>query len=55
MTKTWGVTNVDQLLEFKRDVLVAPKMLHEFALKNLENPNVFTLRYEDLVVNPGKT
>ena len=50
--KTWHANDLDKLLEFKRDILNAPFLLHQFELKHTNNPNVKILKYEDLVENP---
>lgn len=52
--KTWKVKNIDDLLEYKRDILNAPFILHSFCLKNNNNPNVYILNYEDLVEYPER-
>ncbi|MDH7911524.1 sulfotransferase [Winogradskyella sp. SYSU M77433] len=51
--KTWRVRDIDKLLDFKRDVLNAPFIIHNFQKKNKDNPNVYCLRYEDLVKDPS--
>ncbi|OMP31789.1 sulfotransferase [Mangrovimonas sp. DI 80] len=50
--KTWNSKSLNSLLQYKRDLLNAPYMLHEFSEKQKNNPNVFTIKYEDIVVNP---
>jgi hypothetical protein len=50
--KTWNVTNLFTLNEFRRDLLLAPKQIHAFCEKNKNNRNVYTLRYEDFTANP---
>ncbi len=50
--KTWNVKDINGLLDYKRDVLYAPFMLHEFAQKHKGNSNVRVVHYEDLVVDP---
>jgi hypothetical protein len=49
--KTWNVTNLFELNEFRRDLLLAPKQIHAFCEKNKKNKNVYTLCYEDLTTN----
>lgn len=49
---TWNQKDKKGLLKYKRDILVAPKALHDFSVKNKNNPNVFTLNYEDMIKQP---
>ena len=50
--QTWNANTVNMLLDYKRDILNAPMILNEFLIKNEDNPNVISLRYEDLVEKP---
>lgn len=52
--KTWKVTNLNHLLEHKRDLLNAPFLLNDFAKKHKTNTQVYKLRYEDLVKQPSE-
>ena len=49
MIKTWSIDTIERLSYFKRDLLFAPQRLHEFSLAQESNPNVYSLKYEDLV------
>jgi hypothetical protein len=53
MIKTWSIESLEKLAYFKRDLLVAPKRLHSFIVNHKKNPNVYALKYEDLVSNTG--
>ncbi|MCF1421387.1 sulfotransferase family protein [Mangrovimonas futianensis] len=46
---TWNTTSIEKLFRFQRDLLLAPKVLHEFLQKNNNNPQVFGLTYEELI------
>lgn len=52
--KTWNTSTLNKLLEYKRDLLNAPFILNEFVKKHQKNPQVFELKYEDLVTQPEK-
>jgi hypothetical protein len=47
--KTWEVKDLDALSKFKLDLLIAPKKINAFCIKNKNNPNVHTVTYEDLI------
>lgn len=47
--KTWGIKNLEELSNYKRDLLIAPKKIYKFCLKNKTNPNLRVLSYEDLI------
>jgi len=49
---TWDKNNLNELLEFKRDILNAPIILQNFIDKNSNNPNVKTIKYETLINTP---
>lgn len=49
---TWNVKNFIKLGQYYRDLVVAPFLIQEFADKNLHNPNVAVVRYEDFINNP---
>ncbi|MBN2165653.1 MAG: sulfotransferase [Marinilabiliaceae bacterium] len=51
---TWGKNDIRKLLEFKRDLLYAPIILNDFANKNRNNPNIITIRYEDIILETDK-
>lgn len=51
--KTWHVSSLNRLLEYKRDLLHAPFLLNDFVKKHDTNPQVYQLRYEDLVKRPS--
>ncbi len=52
MIKTWNITTIKKLSYFNRDLLIAPKVLNDFSEKQKENPNVYSLTYEYLVMDP---
>ena len=52
MCTTWKMRSFRELLVFRRDLVVAPKRLHNFLALHRDNNNVYSLRYEDLVDNP---
>lgn len=47
--KTWNIKSIFELSYYKRDLLLGPKQIHAFCEKHKANPNVYTLRYEDLI------
>lgn len=51
MIQTWQINDLERLAYLKRDILYAPKVLHNFCEKNKVNKNVYVLRYEDLLEN----
>ena len=51
MVKTWEIDSFKKLRYFKRDLLVAPQRLKKFSDRHTNNPNVYTLRYEDLIAD----
>lgn len=53
--KTWKVDNLERLTYYKRDLLIAPNQIEKFCIKNNSNPNVFVLKYEDLILNTENT
>lgn len=44
--------NINQLKPFERDLLYAPFLIENFSLKHSNNPNVFSIKYEDVVKDP---
>tara|TARA_B100002051_G_C16643017_1_gene589722 strand:+ start:74 stop:1054 length:981 start_codon:yes stop_codon:yes gene_type:complete len=46
--KTWDIQNLEKFAYYKRDLLLAPQRLKDFSDKHKNNPNVYSLRYEDL-------
>jgi hypothetical protein len=50
--KTWNTNSLKSLLEYKRDLLEAPFLLHKFSEKQVHNKNVRTVHYEAIVNNP---
>ncbi len=46
--KTWSIKDLYQLNNYRRDLLLAPKAIHAFCEKHSKNPNLYTLKYEDL-------
>lgn len=53
--QTWDNYDTSILPELKRDILAAPRLLHNFAVKHATNPNVRTVHYEELVCEPQST
>lgn len=51
LIKTYGMETLQELNQFRRDLLYAPKCLYKFSTKQANNPNIYTLRYEDLKAN----
>ncbi len=49
MIKTWGITSLEKMYDYKRDLLIAPKKMHSFCIEQENNTNVYSLKYEDLV------
>lgn len=47
--KTWNISTLEELNYYRRDLLVAPKVMLEFCERHRSNPNVMAVRYEDLV------
>ncbi len=45
----WNIVSYEDLSEFHRDILFAPKMIQEFIDKQKDNPNVKSVFYEDLI------
>ncbi|MCU4175093.1 sulfotransferase family protein [Carboxylicivirga sp. N1Y90] len=50
--KTWNQDSLQKLLFHKRDILVAPKLLHQFTIEQKKNRNVVSIQYEELLSNP---
>jgi sulfotransferase family protein len=51
LIKTYGMTTLKELNQFRRDILYAPKQLNKFCAAHSSNANVYTLRYEDLIAD----
>ncbi len=51
LVKTYGMTSIDELNQFRRDLLYAPKWLKKFGDDHSGNPKVISLFYEDLKNN----
>ena len=49
MIKTWHINDLERLTYLKRDILYAPRALHNFCMKNRSNENVYEVKYEDLI------
>ncbi|WP_289023313.1 sulfotransferase [uncultured Salegentibacter sp.] len=54
MILTWNLNSIKDINYFKRDLLYAPKEIQSFCNKNSANPNVYCLKYEDLIQNTPK-
>lgn len=52
--KTWNIKDLETLSYYKRDLLLAPKRLNKFSVKERSNTYVYSLKYEDLIVNTSK-
>lgn len=52
--KTWNTNSLKSLLEYKRDLLKAPYLLHKFSEEHKHNDNVLTVHYESIINNPSK-
>jgi len=52
--KTWKITSLAKLSRFRRDLLLAPTVLHNFSERQLKNPRVYSLKYEDLINNKAE-
>lgn len=50
--KTWDLKTVFDLYEFRNDILNAPKRILEFCNAQQQNPNVYVLKYEDVLDHP---
>jgi len=48
---TWDIKTLNNLTVFKRDLLIAPKVIKEFCKKQKNNPNVYEIKYELLIKN----
>ncbi|MBF8150976.1 sulfotransferase [Winogradskyella sp. F6397] len=46
---TWNINSISELNYYKRDLLLAPKKIHAFCKNHRDNPNIYALRYEDLI------
>jgi hypothetical protein len=46
---TWNKTTIKSLKDYQRDLVLGPKVLHDFSLKYKNDPNVMTVRYESLL------
>lgn len=51
MVKTWGINSFNTLNNYKRDLLLAPLVLEKFVKTHKGNPNIFSITYEELVVD----
>jgi hypothetical protein len=51
IVNTWNIQSIHGLAVFNRDLLLAPQSLYQLEKDNRDNPNVFALKYEDLVAN----
>jgi hypothetical protein len=51
IAKTWGINSFNKLNNYKRDLLLAPRVLDQFIKTQEGNPNVYSLTYEELVAD----
>jgi len=49
MIATWKIKSLDRLNYFRRDLLIAPKKIQSFCSIHKDNPNVYVIKYEDLI------
>ncbi len=49
--KTWNIKDLLELSEFRRDLLLAPKLINDFCEKHSKHKNVYVLKYENLLSN----
>lgn len=54
MILTWNLNSIKDFNYFKRDLLYAPEKIQSFCNKNSANPNVYCLKYENLIQNTPK-
>lgn len=52
--ETWNIDSIYKMRSFKRDILDAPKIMQDFLDTHVNNQNVKSIKYEDLVSNPKK-
>jgi len=50
---TWHIDSLDKLLSYRNDLLLAPQMMQDFLVKNKNNPNVYSIQYEEMVSQPA--
>lgn len=53
--RTWSIKKINTLLNSKKDFLEAPFLIHNFIEKNKNNPNLYSLKYEDYIKKPIET
>jgi sulfotransferase family protein len=51
LIKTYGMEKIEELNQFRRDLLYAPARLNSFCKNQKSNTNVYTLRYENLIAD----
>ncbi len=51
MISTWNIKSMTKLARHHRDLLIAPRLLHEYAQEHSNDPNLLVLKYEDLVTD----
>ena len=51
--ETWGIDNMTQLYEYRRDLLVAPYLINQFE-NNVKEENCLVIKYEDLISDTEK-
>lgn len=49
--KTWGYNTPEKLFWHKRDIMLAPMVIHKFSKKREQDDRVYTIKYEDLLKN----
>lgn len=54
MIATWEIKSLDRLNYFRRDILIAPKIIQSFCSIHKDNPNVYVIKYEDLIKEKKK-
>lgn len=55
MVKTWDINNLTTLSKLSRDILIAPQRLKQLSETYIDNPNVYSVDYESLIVKTSET
>lgn len=54
MVRSWNLDTFEKLSVVSRDIIVAPKRIHEFIKGHSQSDNVWGIKYEDFIQNPIK-
>lgn len=49
---TWNINNLEALLSHRRDLILAPFVINNFWKANINDENVYALKYEEILENP---